>query len=287
MGKAGCSSSGRMGTSCGEQYAIRDSRLPLQYQPTTAMKKLISLPFFLLLTLLVSAQITPEMGWRPMKPAVHKPGNDFLFGLQVGVPSAEMRPAIKNRMGDVGFGAGLLFLSDPFGWGRKKRESALRLGGGLGYTYYGRFKTEARLNTYTGNLKTAYGIFDAKAIARFRPQLDRGFQPFADVQAGVDVYLSTTSEDLSAIESGLGAEAIDMGNTASASFSKGIGGGFAIGSRDPGQAKLVVRATYNWGSRVKYIVRNSLEYDPSQNTLYYQEAKAPVRYVQIQVGIGL
>jgi hypothetical protein len=251
------------------------------------MKKLFCLPFFLLLSIVLPAQITTEMGWRPMEPANNNPGNDFLFGLQVGVPSAEMRPAIKNNMGDVGFGAGILFLSDPFTWGKNKRESALRLGGGLGYTYYGRFKTEARVNSFTGNLKTAYGMFDAKAVARFRPQLDRGFQPFADVQAGIDVYMSTTSEDLSAIESGLGAEPIDIDNTASASFTKGIGGGFAIGSRDPKQAKFVIRATYNWGSRVKYVVRNSLEYDPSQNAIYYQTAKAPVRYVMIQVGIGL
>lgn len=251
------------------------------------MKKLICLSLFFLCAFAASAQITTEMGWRPVEPAGNNPNNDFLIGLQVGVPSAEMRPAIKNRMGDVGFGAGLMFLSDPYTWGKNKRESVLRLGGGLGYTYYGRFKTEARLNTYTGNLKTAYGIFDAKAIARFRPKLDRGFQPFADLQAGLDVYMSTTSEDLSAIESGLGIEAFDIDNTASASFTKGIGGGFAIGSRDPKQAKFVIRATYNWGSRVKYIVRNSLEYDPSQNTLYYERAKAPVRYVMIQVGIGL
>jgi hypothetical protein len=249
------------------------------------MKKLFCLPLFSLLTLALSAQITPEMGWRPMEPNANKPGNDFLFGLQMGVPSAEMRPAIKNNMGDVGFGVGFLFLSDPYTWGKSDRSSALRLGGGLGYTYYGRFKTEVPWNSYTGNVKTAYGMFDAKAIARFRPQLDRGIHPFADVQAGVDVYMSSTREDLSVIEREDGDEEID--NTASASFTKGIGGGFAIGSRDPKQAKFTIRAMYNWGGMVKYVVRNSMYYDPADGTLYYQRAKAPVRYVQIQVGIGL
>lgn len=249
------------------------------------MKKLVCLPVLLLLVQCLSAQLTTETTWTPAEPSIDNKGKDFLFGLQVGVPSTEMRPAIKNRMGDVGFGAGFLFLSDPYTWGKNKRSSALRLGGGLGYTYYGRFKTEVPWNSYTGRVKTYYGIFDLKAIARFRPQLDRGFHPFADLQAGMDLYTSTTREDLSVLEREDGDEDID--NTSSAAFTKGIGGGIAIGSRDPGKAKFVIRAMYNWGGQVKYVVRNSMYYDPAGRTLYYERAKAPVRYIMIQVGVGL
>lgn len=251
------------------------------------MKKLFCLPVLLLWAHTHFAQIATEMDWKPAEPEVGNWNQDFLFGLQVGVPSREMRPAIKNRMGDIGFGVTVLVLSDPATWGKTKGQSDFRIGGGLGYTYYGRFKTESEINNYTGNLKTAYGIFDAKVIGRFRPQMNYGIHPFADVQAGVDVYTSTTSEDLSAIESGLGVEPIDLDNTASASFTKGIGGGVAIGSRNPKKGKLVIRAMYNWGSRVKYVVRNSLVYDRAENTIYYERGKAPVRYVAIQVGIGL
>jgi hypothetical protein len=251
------------------------------------MKKLILLPSLLLLCGVLSAQISAEPTWKPMEDNKPQSVTDFLFGLQVGVPSKEMRPAIHNQMGDVGFGAGLMVLADPFMWGKNKRESVLRLGGGLGYTYYGRFKTDLNVNGYYGSLKTAYGILDAKAIVRFRPQLNRGFSPFADLQAGGDFYMSTTSDDLNAIESALGLENTDFESTSSASFTKGLGGGFAIGSKDPRQAKFVVRVMYNWGSRVKYIVRNSVEYHPSQNALTYQTARAPVRYVMVHVGIGL
>ena len=216
-----------------------------------------------------------------------KGATDVLFGLQVGVPSREMRPAIHNRMGDVGFGASLLVLSDPFTWGKNKRESVLRIGGGLGYTYYGRFKSVTQVNGYEGSLKAAYGLLDAKAILRFRPQLDRGFHPFMDIQAGGDFYMSSISEDLNGIESALGLEPTEFNGTSSASFTKGIGGGMAIGSRDPEKGKLVVRVMYNWGTRVKYIVRNSLVYNQAENSLSYQTGRAPVRYVQIQVGIGL
>lgn len=249
------------------------------------MKKLVCLPVLLLLGHFLYAQLTTETTWKQAEPSDDNKGKDFLFGLQVGVPSAEMRPAIKNKMGDFGFGVGFLFLSDPYTWGKNKRSSALRLGGGLGYTYYGRFKTEVPWNSYTGRVKTYYGIFDLKAIARFRPQLDRGFHPFADLQAGMDLYTSTTREDLSVLEREDGDE--DINNTTSASFSKGIGGGIAIGSRDPQQAKFVVRVMYNWGSQVKYVVRQSMVYDQAQNRLVYEMGKAPVRYVAIQVGIGL
>lgn len=251
------------------------------------MKKLLYLPFFLLCSLALSAQLATETTWKPAEPAASNQGKDFMFALQVGVPSEEMRPAIKNRMGDVGFGAELLYLSDPYTWGKNKRSSALRIGGGLGYTYYGRFKTEANLNNYTGNLKTAYGILDAKAIARFRPQLDRGIHPFADLQAGLDLYMSRTREDLSVIERDPNDERPDWESSSSASFTKGIGGGMAIGSRDPKQAKFVVRVMYNWGSKIKYVVRNSMQYDPATGVLSYDTDRAPVRYVSIQVGIGL
>jgi hypothetical protein len=251
------------------------------------MKQLLLLPILLLFCTALTAQVTTEPAWKSAESGKSQGVTDFLFGLQVGVPSKEMRPAIHNEMGDVGFGAGLMVLSDPFMWGKNKRESVLRLGGSLGYTYYGRFKTDLNVNGYYGSLKTAYGILDAKAIVRFRPQMNRGFSPFADLQAGGDFYMSTTSDDLNAIESALGLENTDFESTSSAAFTKGVGGGFAIGSKDPEQAKFVVRVTYNWGSRVKYIVRNSVEYHPSQNALTYQTGRAPVRYLMVQVGIGL
>jgi hypothetical protein len=259
----------------------------LYHQPITDMKKYLLLPAFILLSQVIAAQVTAEPAWKPMEPGTSRGVTDFLFGLQVGVPSKEMKPAIHNQMGDVGFGAGLMVLSDPFMWGKNKRESVLRLGGGLGYTYYGRFKTDLNVNGYSGSLKTAYGILDAKAMLRFRPQLNRGINPFADIQAGGDFYMSTTSDDLNAIESALGLENTDFESTSSAAFTKGLGGGIAIGSKDPEQAKFVVRVMYNWGSKVKYIVRNSVEYHPSENALTYQTARAPVRYVMLQVGIGL
>ena len=251
------------------------------------MKKLLSLPFLLFSFTTLFAQVQTGFNWKGYKnDAVDSP-TDFLLSINLGVPSEEMRPAIHNRMGDIGFGAGLLVLSDPFTWGENKRESVLRIGGGLGYTYYGRFKTDVNINGYYGDLKTAYGILDAKAILRFRPKLDRAISPFADIQAGGDFYMSTTGEDLNAIQTGLGIEDVNFESTSSASFTKGIGGGMAIGSRNPKQAKFVIRAMYNWGSQVKYIVRNSITYHPSQHTITYETGKAPVRYLMVQVGIGL
>ena len=251
------------------------------------MKKRFFLPFCLLACLAGKAQVIPETVWESSSAGAAPWVQDFQFGLQVGVPSREMRPAIHNQMGDAGFGLGLLVLSDPYTWGKNKRQSALRLGGSLGYTYYGRFKSEVRVNNYNGDYKASYGILDMKAIVRFRPELGRRVAPFADIQAGGDFYLSSIKENLGAIESALGMEGTDLEGTSSASFTKGVGGGIVIGKPGNRQGKLVLRVTYNWGSTLKYIVRNSMTYEPGTGTLSYQTGRAPVRYVLVQVGVGL
>ena len=75
--------------------------------------------------------------------------NGFL-ALQIGIPSKGMQEAIKNDMGNLGFGGGFAVLTNPFSWGRNKRNSPLRIGGEAGYTYYGRFLTEVNVNGYPG-----------------------------------------------------------------------------------------------------------------------------------------
>ena len=40
------------------------------------------------------------------------------FYFQVGIPSRAMQKAIKNDMGNLGFGAGLEVLTNPFTWGK-------------------------------------------------------------------------------------------------------------------------------------------------------------------------
>ena len=67
-------------------------------------------------------------------------------------------------MGNLGFGAGFAVLSNPFTWGKNKRNSPLRIGGEAGYTYYGRFLSEVNINGYKGDYKTSYGILQLNAI---------------------------------------------------------------------------------------------------------------------------
>jgi hypothetical protein len=213
---------------------------------------------------------------------------DFLLALSVGVPSEAMKPAIKNNMGDLGFGISFLYVSNPFTWGRNKSNSPFRIGGEAGYTYYGRFLTDVKINGYDGSFKTSYGILHLNAILRFRPAETQKFTPFADVFGGGNFYLSNTKENLNAIESALGIEELDLGGTSSSSLVRGVGAGFIIGkSADPQKGKLTVRTTYSWGKRIKYIERNSLSYNSSTRELNYIEGRAPLRYFLIQVGLGL
>jgi hypothetical protein len=208
------------------------------------------------------------------------------LSLQVGIPSEAMRDAIRNEMGDLGFGLGLSVLSNPFSWGRNKRNSPLRLGGELGYTYYGRFLSDVNINGFRGSYKTSYGILQLNAVAQLRPMYTEVFTPFLEILAGGNFYLSSTRENLSVIESALGIPAFEIDSYASVGFNKGIAAGFSVGKTRPDAARLQVRVSYNVGSDIKYVVRNSLIFDPAYNMLSYEVNRAPVRYLMVQVGIG-
>lgn len=220
------------------------------------------------------------------KPAYPLETLNGALSLQVGIPSEAMRDAIRNEMGDLGFGLGLSVLSNPFSWGRNKRNSPLRLGGELGYTYYGRFLSDVNINGFRGSYKTSYGILQLNAVAQLRPMYTEAFTPFLEILAGGNFYLSSTRENLSVIESALGIPAFEIDSYASVGFNKGIAAGFSVGKTRPDAARLQVRVSYNVGSDIKYVVRNSLIFDPTYNMLSYEVNRAPVRYLMVQVGIG-
>lgn len=209
------------------------------------------------------------------------------FGLQVGIPSKTMQKAIKNNMGNMGFGAGLAILSNPFSWGANKRNSPLRIGGEVGYTYYGRFISEVDINGYRGSYKTSYGILQLNAVLQLRSKVPEPVTPFFEVLAGGDFYLSSIKDNLDVIESSLGVQAFELDSYSSASFNKGIALGCYIGNHQKRDAaRLLLRLSYNRGNNIRYIVRNSLQYNPGNNRLEYQVDEAPVNYFLFTVGIG-
>jgi hypothetical protein len=209
-----------------------------------------------------------------------------LIALQVGIPSKAMQAAIANKMANLGFGVGVSGFTNPFSWGRNKRNSPLRIGGEAGYTYYGRFLSDVNINGSRGDYKTSYGIVQLNAILQLRPSLPEVVSPFLEVLGGGNFYLSTTKENLTAIESSLGITAFDMGSYSSASFNKGVAVGCSFGKPHRDQAGFTLRLSYNWGKDIKYVVRNSLAYNPSNGHLEYYTGSAPVRYLMAQLGIG-
>jgi hypothetical protein len=209
-----------------------------------------------------------------------------LIALQVGIPSVAMQAAIENKMGNLGFGIGVSGFTNPFSWGRNKHNSPLRIGGEAGYTYYGRFLSEVNINGSRGDYKTSYGIVQLNGILQLRPSIPEIISPFLEVLAGGNFYLSTTKENLTAIESSLGITAFDMGSYSSASFNKGVAVGCSFGKPRRDQARFTLRLSYNWGKNIKYVVRNSLAYNTSNGHLEYYTGSAPVRYLMAQLGIG-
>jgi hypothetical protein len=210
-----------------------------------------------------------------------------IIAIQVGIPTPAMQQAIKNNMGNLGFGVGVSALTNPFSWGRNKRNSPLRIGGEVGYTYYGRFLTDVNIGGFGGNYKTSYGILQANAIIQLRLKEPQFFTPFIEGLIGGSFYISTTKENLSAIESGLGIQSFDFGSYSSASFNKGVALGAIIGRVKYDNARFAIRLSYNWGTKIKYVVRNSLAYNSSSGQLEYYVGEAPVKYFMVQVGIGI
>lgn len=209
---------------------------------------------------------------------------DFFLMLTVGIPSGEMKEAVKNQMGDLGFGVTIGFLSNPFSWGRNKLNSPFRIGGEIGYNYYGRFINDYNINGYEGDFKTSYGILHTNLVFRLRPALPMKVSPFADVFGGGNFYLASIKENFSAIESALGAEETDFGSPSSGSWVKGIGAGFSISGKKHDAPKFSLRATYTIGKEIKYVERNSVSYDASTRSITYIEGRAPIRYWLVQIG---
>lgn len=210
-----------------------------------------------------------------------------LLALQVGVPSKQMQEAVKNKMGNLGFGLGICGLTNPWSWGRNKRNSPLRIGAEAGYTYYGRFLSEVNINGNKGSYKTSYGILQANGIIQLRPAEPEVITPFLELLAGGSFYLSTTKENLNAIESSLGIPSFDFGGYSSASFNKGVAVGCIFGKKNGDEARFTMRVSYNWGNDIKYVIRNSLAYNSSSGGLEYYVGRAPVKYFMVQVGVGI
>lgn len=248
------------------------------------MRSNLIIPGLLVYVLLLAAQSQAQ---RTEANKVDIESVNGFFGFQAGIPSKTMQEAIKNNMGNLGFGGGFAALSNPFTWGKNKRNSPLRIGGELGYTYYGRFLSEVNVNGYRGDYKTSYGILQLNALLQLRPYLPETITPFFEVLAGGNFYLSTIKENLGAIESALGIQSFELDGYSSASFNKGLAVGCYIGnSRERNAARFLFRVSYNRGNSIKYIVRNSLQYNASNNRLEYYVGKAPVNYFLVQVGIG-
>jgi hypothetical protein len=209
------------------------------------------------------------------------------FAMQVGVPSKIMQRAIKNNMGNLGFGAGFAVLTNPFTWGKNKRNSPLRIGGEGGYTYYGRFLSDVNINGYHGDYKTSYGILQLNALLQLRPQHPEVITPFIELLAGGSFYLSRIKENLDLIESSLGIETFDLDSYSSASFNKGVAVGCYIGNHQKKEAaRFTIRVSYNRGNSIKYVVRNSLIYNAANNRLEYDVDRAQANYFIVQLGIG-
>ena len=211
-----------------------------------------------------------------------------IFAFQVGIPGNEMQEAIQNKMGNAGFGGAIIILTNPASWGKNKKNSPVRIGGEIGYTYYGRFITDVEVNNYHGDFKTSYGIIQLNGILQLRPRVTEKITPFIELLAGGNFYISKIKENFGALETAIpGIENLALESHSSASFNKGIAVGCYIGKpKKVNDAKFALRLSYNRGGDISYIVRNSVVYDPPSNQLYYEVGEAQANYFMVQIGVA-
>jgi hypothetical protein len=199
--------------------------------------------------------------------------HEGFLGVHLVIPSAKMRPAVSNNMGDLGFGLAFQMLSDPATWSRREKYSCFRLGAGISYTYFGRYHTDVDFN----RLKTTYGIFNLNAVFRLRPFNDRKILPYLELFTGLSTYFSSTKWTKGSIASD---DDGFLGAVTNSSLNKGIAVGLNFSNaKNPGWS---LRAGYQWAGDLRYVVRNSIVYQ-SPDKFNYREAYAPVQYFTLSV----
>lgn len=202
--------------------------------------------------------------------------SEAFYSIQMDMPNEKMRPAVRNNMGDKGFGLAASFMANPYTWGRNKRNSPLRIGGELGYTYYGRFKQSG--------IKASTGMIHLTAMARLHHEEAHRLMPFFDIFAGGNFYMASFREDVNAIESIAGLEPSSFASMNSASFVHGAAVGVFLGQEHPEKMRLQLRFAYTRGTAFKYVERNSMVV--VNNGVYVLIGKVPVDYFSIQIGLG-
>ncbi len=206
---------------------------------------------------------------------------NFYFNTQTAIPSKEFREAMKNDVGNLGFGLTTGIVISPL---LENKPSPILLGLDFGYFKYGQDKQQA-----TGTsppLKTTWNVFTWNGLARLRPRFQRGsITPFIDGLLGVKLYNTKTKIDKNVIDFIFNDDQPEViNNVKHFGLNYGLGAGFYSNPKKQVSPGFTMRVLYLWGDEATYVVRNSVQVTSSGNVTF-ETARANTSMVMIQLGI--
>ena len=204
----------------------------------------------------------------------------------VGIPSKELKEAVRNNFGDVGIGFATSLLFNP---AAKRKPSAVLLGVDFSYLTYGVDKIDE--TSYSPRLKTTFNVYNISAAFRLLPTQSPGFAPFIDGMIGSRIFNTRTKVDKNVAHILLNEDQPEVVNTTNDSglcYTLGVGFFNRKIKTDDQEMKgaFSLRVLYSWGDDTKYIIRDSIELD-SNNFITYETGYTSTNMLLVQIGFTL
>lgn len=213
----------------------------------------------------------------------------FQFGLHgnIGFPVGEFRETVSNSLGGTGWGVGMNFFLNPKKGGA---YSPVFIGIEGNYMHLGTDKTDE--TTFLPQLKTTFNYFNVGPVIRvFLSEREEGFVPFLDGFFGMKVLHTRTSIDNSLLDTLLDQEYLE--SLLSTNY-EGLGYGLGLGfykrkiheEASGGRAAFYLRLMYQYGDRINYVKRGSIDVD-REGIITYQTGKTETSILSLQIGLLL
>lgn len=204
----------------------------------------------------------------------------------VGIPSQELKEAVRNNFGDVGIGFATSLLFNPVA---KRKPSTVLLGVDFSYLTYGVDKIDE--TSYSPPLKTTFNVYSISAAFRLLPKQSPGFAPFIDGMIGSRIFNTRTKVNKDVVHTLLNEDQPEVVNTTNDSglcYTLGVGFFNRKIKNDDQELKgaFSLRVLYSWGDDTKYIIRDSIQLD-SNNFITYETGYTSTNMLLVQIGFIL
>jgi len=201
-----------------------------------------------------------------------------------GIPVREFRGAVKNDLGDTGWGLGINVLLNPK---KSGNFSPVMIGLEGNYIHLGTEKTPETVAL--PQLKTTYNYYSLGPVVRaLLSRREEGIIPFLDGFVGMKVLNTKTRIDNTFLDTLLDREYLaKLLTTNNESMGYGIGLGFfnrrILSSGETTGNSFYLKLNYSYGDRLTYVKKGSIEVN-KDGLISYKMGKTQTGMVSLQFG---